>query len=86
MPNGYGPVFSIVMKTPELARALPSKLHLFHHATSLGGVESLIEWRTMTDSTVEKDLLRISVGIEDDRDLLDDLIQGFKALTTSGPS
>ncbi|KAK5197968.1 hypothetical protein LTR99_009386 [Exophiala xenobiotica] len=84
MPNGYGPVFSIVMKTPELARALPSKLHLFHHATSLGGVESLIEWRTMTDSTVEKDLLRISVGIEDDRDLLDDLIQGFKALTTSG--
>lgn len=80
MPNGYGPVFAIVMKSPDLARALPSKLNLFHHATSLGGVESLIEWRTMTDSTVEKDLLRISVGIEDDRDLLDDLVQGFKAL------
>jgi cystathionine beta-lyase/cystathionine gamma-synthase len=80
MPNGYGPVFAIVMKSADLARTLPSKLHLFHHATSLGGVESLIEWRTMTDSTVGKDLLRISVGIEDDRDLLDDLIQGFKAL------
>jgi cystathionine beta-lyase/cystathionine gamma-synthase len=80
MPNGYGPVFSIALKSPDLARALPSKLHLFHHATSLGGVESLIEWRTMTDSSVEKDLLRISIGIEDDRDLLDDLIQGFKAL------
>ncbi|KAJ9645416.1 uncharacterized protein PV06_07884 [Exophiala oligosperma] len=85
MPNGYGPVFSIVMKTPEMARALPSKLHLFQHATSLGGVESLIEWRTMTDSTVEQDLLRVSVGIEDDRDLLDDLIQGFKALGEQRP-
>ncbi|KIW88406.1 uncharacterized protein Z519_10975 [Cladophialophora bantiana CBS 173.52] len=80
MPNGYGPVFSMVLKSQELARALPSKLHLFHHATSLGGIESLIEWRTMTDSTVEKDLLRVSIGIEDEKDLLDDLIQGFKAL------
>ncbi|KAK4935163.1 hypothetical protein LTR10_023726 [Elasticomyces elasticus] len=86
MPNGYGPVFSIVMKTPELARALPSKLHLFNHATSLGGVESLIEWRTMTDNTVEKDLLRMSIGIEDDRDLLDDLIQAFKALGSKSSS
>lgn len=80
MPNGYGPVFSVVFKTPELAKTLPSKLHLFHHATSLGGVESLVEWRAMTDSTVERDLCRFSVGIEDDKDLLDDLIQGFKAL------
>ena len=80
MPNGYGPVFSITLKSPQLARALPSKRHLFHHATSLGGVESLIEWRTMTDLSVGKDLLRISIGIEDDRDLPDDLIQGFKAI------
>jgi cystathionine beta-lyase/cystathionine gamma-synthase len=80
MPEGYGPVFSIVMKNSELARRLPSKLHLFHHATSLGGVESLIEWRTMTDSTVEKTLLRVSIGVEDSRDLLDDLLQGFRAL------
>lgn len=81
MPNGYGPVFSIVMKDPEMARRLPSKLHLFHHATSLGGVESLIEWRTMTDATVEKTLLRVSIGVEDCRDLLDDLLQAFRAVT-----
>ena len=80
MPNGYGPVFSIVMKTSDFARRLPSKLQLFHHATSLGGVESLIEWRTMTDSTVEKTLMRVSIGIEDSRDLLDDLLQGFRVL------
>ena len=80
MPNGYGPVFAIVMKNAEFARRLPSKLQLFHHATSLGGVESLIEWRTMTDNTVEKTLLRVSIGVEDSRDLLDDLLQGFRAL------
>jgi cystathionine beta-lyase/cystathionine gamma-synthase len=80
MPNGFGPVFSVVFQSPDIARCLPSKLNLFHHATSLGGVESLVEWRAMTDSTVEKDLCRFSIGIEDDRDLLDDLIQAFKAL------
>lgn len=80
MPNGFGPVFSITLKEKNLARRLPSKLELFHHATSLGGVESLIEWRTMTDSLVDTRLLRISVGIEGWEDLRDDLLQGFKAL------
>jgi cystathionine beta-lyase len=80
MPNGYGAVFSIVMKNSELAKRLPSKLRLFHHATSLGGVESLIEWRTMSDPTVEKTLLRVSIGVEDPRDLLGDLLQAFRAL------
>jgi cystathionine beta-lyase/cystathionine gamma-synthase len=81
MPNGFGPVFSITMKEESLARRLPSKLQLFHHATSLGGVESLIEWRTMTDSKVDTRLLRVSVGIEGWEDLRDDFLQGFKALS-----
>jgi cystathionine beta-lyase/cystathionine gamma-synthase len=80
MPNGFGPVFSITMTDENLARRLPNKLALFHHATSLGGVESLIEWRTMTDSTVDTRLLRVSVGIEGWEDLRDDLLQGFKSL------
>lgn len=80
MSYGGGPVFAITMKDGEFARYLPSKLHLFHHATSLGGVESLIEWRTMTDATVGPGLLRVSVGIEDSKDLLKDLLQGFKAI------
>jgi cystathionine beta-lyase/cystathionine gamma-synthase len=83
MPNGFGPVFSMTLKTEELAKTLPSKLNFFHHATSLGGVESLIEWRTLTDATVGKDLLRLSIGIEDARDLLDDLLQGFRALVAN---
>lgn len=80
MPKGYGPVFSILMKDAEDARRLPSKLHLFHHATSLGGVESLIEWRAMTDKSVAKTLLRVSIGVEGWEDLKADLLQGFQAL------
>ncbi|MCJ1383558.1 hypothetical protein MMC17_006672 [Xylographa soralifera] len=80
MPNGFGPVFAISMRSERLARRLPSKLELFHHATSLGGVESLIEWRTMSDTTVDTRLLRVSVGVESWEDLRDDLMQGFTAL------
>lgn len=80
MPNGFGPVFSIVLKEVDFAKALPSKLHLFHHATSLGGVESLIEWRAMTDPNVDTRLLRISIGIEGWEDLKADILAGFKAL------
>ncbi|RMD39749.1 hypothetical protein DV735_g5380, partial [Chaetothyriales sp. CBS 134920] len=83
MPNGFGPVFTITMKSADLAKRLPSKLNFFHHATSLGGVESLIEWRTLSDSTVTEDVLRLSIGIEDPQDLLDDLLQGFRALVES---
>jgi cystathionine beta-lyase len=81
MPNGFGPVFSIVMKTEPVARRLPSKLALFQHATSLGGVESLIEWRTMSDDKVDTRLMRVSVGVEGWEDLRDDLLQAFKTLS-----
>ncbi|RAK77079.1 uncharacterized protein BO72DRAFT_378266 [Aspergillus fijiensis CBS 313.89] len=73
MPNGFGPVFSIITKTEDYARKLPSKLAFFQHATSLGGVETLIEWRTMSDTTVDRRLLRISVGLENWEDLRQDL-------------
>nr|POE68835.1 putative trans-sulfuration enzyme [Quercus suber] len=80
MPHGFGSVFALHTHSPAHARALPSKLHLFHHATSLGGVESLIEWRRMSDSTVAETLCRVSVGVEDWRDLRDDLVQACEAL------
>lgn len=80
MPNGFGPVFSITMKSEELAKRLPSQLELFHHATSLGGVESLIEWRAMSDRTVDTKLVRVSVGLEHWKDLRADFLSGFEAL------
>ncbi|KZF22447.1 PLP-dependent transferase [Xylona heveae TC161] len=86
MPNGYGPVFSMWATSEAFARALPSRLKLFHHATSLGGVESLIEWRRMSDKGVVPTLLRVSVGVESWEDIRDDLLQGFKALAGEATS
>ncbi|KAJ5389073.1 trans-sulfuration enzyme [Penicillium cataractarum] len=80
MPNGFGPVFSITMKDEAWARELPSRLHYFQHATSLGGVETLIEWRTMSDATVDRRLLRVSVGLENWEDLRGDLVKAFRGL------
>jgi cystathionine gamma-synthase len=80
MPNGFGPVFALWMKNTQLARRLPSKLKLFHHATSLGGVESLIEWRKMSDAGVDERLCRLSIGIEGFEDLKEDLAEGFAEL------
>lgn len=86
MPNGFGPVFSIYTHSMDQARSLPSHLHLFHHATSLGGVESLIEWRRMSDAGVDERLLRVSVGVEDVEDLKNDFLQAFKKLVEGGKS
>ncbi|MCJ1357486.1 MAG: hypothetical protein MMC33_007482 [Icmadophila ericetorum] len=80
MPGGFGPVFGLWMKNEDLAKHLPSKLELFHHATSLGGVESLIEWRIMSDSTVDRRVIRVSIGVENWEDLRDDFLRGFGEL------
>jgi len=80
MPNGFGPVFSIYTHTVAQAKTLPSRLKLFHHATSLGGVESLIEWRRMSDADVDDTLLRVSVGVENWEDLKNDLLSAFNAV------
>ncbi|CAG7979871.1 unnamed protein product [Penicillium salamii] len=80
MPNGFGPVFSIVLHKEDFAKLLPSKLSYFQHATSLGGVESLIEWRALSDSRVDRKLLRVSVGLENWEDLKDDLFKAFSSL------
>jgi cystathionine beta-lyase/cystathionine gamma-synthase len=80
MPNGFGPVFALVLRNEEFARGLPRKLAFFHHATSLGGVESLIEWRAMSDARVDRKLLRVSIGLEDWEDLKNDLLQAFRSL------
>ncbi|KAF2002130.1 PLP-dependent transferase [Amniculicola lignicola CBS 123094] len=82
MPNGYGPVFAIYTHEPQQAKELPSSLQLFHHATSLGGVESLIEWRRMSDVECDERLLRVSVGVESWEDLKADLLEAFRAIGT----
>jgi cystathionine gamma-synthase len=81
MPSGGGsPVFAVSTTQERFARHLPGHLHLFAHATSLGGVESLIEWRAMSDTTVDRCVLRVSVGLEDAEDLWRDFVQACEAL------
>lgn len=69
----HSPTFAIEVESAEVAKALPSKLKYFFHATSLGGAESLIEWRILSDSTAKPTLLRISVGLENVEDLIEDI-------------
>lgn len=76
--RGPGPMLSIELATEDQARALPGRLSLFRHATSLGGVESLVEWRRRVDPGAPPTLLRLSVGLEDADDLAADLLAGLR--------
>lgn len=77
MRGGYGSLLSIcVGGGAERALEVASKLRVFVRATSLGGVESLVEHRASIEgpeSAAPADLLRLSVGIEDLADLWADL-------------
>ena len=62
------------------AQAVAESVRLWVHATSLGGVESLIERRRRwpaENPRVPETLLRLSVGIEDPEDLWSDLAQAL---------
>ena len=77
MSGGFGGMLSLLVKGDgDTARRIASRTHLFVPATSLGGVESLIEHRATVEgpqSPVPENLLRLSVGIEDAGDLIEDL-------------
>ncbi len=77
LPNGSGAMLSFeVAGTVEQTEAFLSRLRLVTHATSLGGVESLIERRARyagDASVVGPTLCRMSVGIENIEDLWADL-------------
>jgi cystathionine gamma-synthase len=77
MIGGYGGMLSIrVRGGAPAAIATAARVEVWQRATSLGGVESLIEHRASiegADSPAPPDLLRLSVGIEEPSDLLADL-------------
>lgn len=80
LEGGYTPVLSITLEKKEQCKLFPNRLKFFHHATSLGGVESLVEWRAMTDPNIDQTLIRISVGCESADDLIKDLSNALKSL------
>jgi cystathionine gamma-synthase len=81
MRGGFGGMLSVRVARGEMAAiSSAARVMLWKRATSLGGVESLIEHRASiegTGSPAPPDLLRLSVGIEDPQDLIDDLDQAL---------
>ena len=90
--RGFGGIVTIILKT-DLAgtRRFLENTHLFSLAESLGGVESLINHPAlMTHASVPKEqrealgitdsVVRLSVGVEDVRDLIDDLQTALEAI------
>lgn len=79
--SGFGGMVSIeVSGGRDAALVMAGKVRIFTNATSLGGVESLIEHRASVEganATSPQNLLRLSVGLEHSKDLTVDLIDAL---------
>ena len=84
MQGGFGAMLSLRVKGgAEGALKVANHCRLWVRATSLGGTESLLEHRASVEgpsSPVQKDLLRLSVGLEEPGDLIEDLEQALRAV------
>jgi cystathionine gamma-synthase len=81
MRGGFGGMLSLRVRGGEKgALRFISRLRVWKRATSLGGVESLVEHRASVEgpgSSTPADLLRMSAGIEDEADLAADIEQAL---------
>jgi cystathionine gamma-synthase len=84
MTNGYGGMLSLLVQgDAEQAKMIAAATRIFLRATSLGGVESLIEHRASVEgpnSAVPPNLLRLSMGIENCDELIEDIEQSLSRL------
>ena len=84
MTNGYGGMLSFLVRgDAEQAKTIAAATRIFLRATSLGGVESLIEHRASVEgphSAVPPNLLRLSMGIENCDELIEDIEQSLSRL------
>lgn len=79
--RAFGGMLSVRVKGGKAAALdVASRVRLFTNATSLGGVESLLEHRASVEdpaTTTPDDLLRVSVGLEHPEDLIEDFTQAL---------
>lgn len=79
--SSFGGMLSFLVKGGAIeARSVVNSVKVFTQATSLGGVESLIEHRASIegpDTKTPQNLIRVSVGLENVEDLIDDLNQAL---------
>ncbi|RYE30246.1 MAG: aminotransferase class I/II-fold pyridoxal phosphate-dependent enzyme, partial [Sphingobacteriaceae bacterium] len=81
MLAGGGMLSFLIKGDAAKARAVVNKVKIFTQATSLGGVESLIEHRASVegpDTKTPQNLIRVSVGLENAEDLIEDLANALK--------
>jgi cystathionine gamma-synthase len=80
--SSFGGMLSFQVKAGrDAAMSVAGKTKLFTRATSLGGVESLIEHRASIEgpgTTSPENLLRLSIGLENADDLIEDLDQSLR--------
>ncbi|RXW17227.1 hypothetical protein EST38_g8618 [Candolleomyces aberdarensis] len=80
MEGGYNATFSFLLSDGDQAARFPHLLQYFVPATSLGGVESLVERRLDSDPNEDPRLVRLSIGVEEVEDLKSDLQQALQKL------
>ena len=89
--RGFGSMLTFKLESKEFALAILEKIRMIKYAESLGGVETLITYpTTQTHADVPKEIrekngitentLRMSVGIEDVDDLIEELDKVFKEI------
>ena len=83
--SGFGAILSIELGgDADAAQRVCEGTQLWVHATSLGGVESMLERRRrwpIEVPTIPEDLIRLAVGIEHPADLWADLEQALRNAT-----
>ena len=88
MPGGNGGMIGLDLGTVEAGKMFANSVRLCTLATSLGGVETILQHSaSMTHATISREdrlkagitdgLIRLSVGVEDVKDLIDDLTQAL---------
>ncbi|MEQ1922032.1 MAG: PLP-dependent aspartate aminotransferase family protein [Pyrinomonadaceae bacterium] len=88
MPGGYGGMIGLDLGTVEAGKTFANSVRLCTLATSLGGVETILQHSaSMTHAPIPREdrleagitdgLIRLSVGVEDVNDLIDDLTQAL---------
>ncbi len=84
MSAGGGMLSFLVKGDAAATRAVVNHVKIFTQATSLGGVESLIEHRASVegpDTKTPQNLLRVSVGLENTEDLMEDLAAALGSIS-----
>ena len=96
LPEGCGAVFSFELKGGRAAgRAFIEALDLFSHLANVGDAKSLVihpastthhrmDAKALRDAGIGEGLIRLSVGLEDPRDLIDDLKTGLRSAAKVG--